>query len=186
VEGRPLEESDLVERAQRGDVDAYERLVERYADMALRTAWLIAGSQSDAEDAAQEAFFKAYRAMARFRPGSEFRPWLLKIVGNEARNLRRGAGRQERLRLRAGEDLRARDAAPSPQPQVEAAEEREQLLRAVNRLRDDDRLVIACRYFLELSTEETARVIGSPVGTVKSRLSRALDRLKSALGEGDA
>ena len=87
------------------------------------------------------------------------------------------------MRIRVGDDLRARDAAPSPEPQAEAAEERERLLRAVNQLRDDDRLVIACRYFLELTTEETARVIGSPAGTVKSRLSRALDRLKVVLGD---
>jgi RNA polymerase sigma-70 factor, ECF subfamily len=183
VEGRPLDDSNLVDRAQRGDVNAYEQLVERYANVALRTAWVIAGSQADAEDAAQEAFFKAYRALGRFRPGGEFRPWLLQIVANEARNLRRRAGRQERMRIRVGDDLRTRDAAPSPEPQAEAAEERERLLRAVNQLRDDDRQVIACRYFLELTTEETARVIGSPPGTVKSRLSRALDRLKVVLGD---
>ena len=183
MEGRPLDESNLVDRAQRGDVNAYEQLVERYANVALRTAWVVAGSQADAEDAAQEAFFKAYRALGRFRPGSEFRPWLLQIVANEARNLRRRAGRQERMRIRVGDDLRARDAAPSPEPQAEAAEERERLLRAVNQLRHDDRLVIACRYFLELTTEETAQVIGSPAGTVKSRLSRALDRLKVVLGD---
>jgi len=181
VEGRPLDDSILIDRAQRGEVNAYEQLVERYANVAVRTAWVIVGSQADAEDAAQEAFFKAYRALRGFRPGSEFRPWLLQIVANEAKNQRRRAGRQDRLRVRIQDDLRAGGAAPSPQAQAEAAEEREQLLRAVNRLRDDDRLVIACRYFLELTTQETARVIGSPVGTVKSRLSRALDRLKAAI-----
>ena len=182
MEGRPLDDRKLIDRARQGDVNAYEQLVERYANVAVRTAYVIAGSQADAEDASQEAFFKAYRALRRFRPGSEFRPWLLQIVANEARNQRRRAGRQERLAIRVHDDLRGGGAAPSPHAQAEAAEERESLLRAVNGLRDEDREVIACRYFLDLSTEETARVIGSPVGTVKSRLSRALDRLKVVLG----
>src|SRR5918911_463633 len=70
------------------------------------------------------------------------------------------------------------DVAPSPESAVVALEDRAQLLGAINRLREEDRLVIACRYFLDLSTEETAAAIGCPTGTVKSRLSRALDRLK--------
>ena len=186
MEGRPLDDTTLIDQARRGEVNAYEQLVERYGNVALRTAYVIVGSQADAEDAAQEAFFKAYRALRTFRPGSAFRPWLLQIVANEARNQRRRSGRRERLEVRVRDDLRTGGAAPSPQAQAEAAEERAQLLRAVNSLRDEDRLVVACRYFLDLSTEETARVIGSPSGTVKSRLSRALDRLKLALGPHDA
>lgn len=186
MEGRPLDDDTLIDQAQRGDVNAYEQLVERYANVAVRTAYVIAGSQGDAEDAAQEAFFKAYRALRSFRPGSQFRPWLLQIVANEAKNQRRRSGREQRLQIRATDDLRMGGAAPSPESQAEASEERARLLRAVNRLRDEDRLVVGCRYFLELSTQETARVLACPPGTVKSRLSRALDRLKEHLGERDA
>src|SRR4029077_10773432 len=89
VVSRPPEDSELVERARRGDEDAYEELVRAYQGIAFRTAYVIAGSASDAEEAAQEAFVKAYRALGRFRPGSPFRPWLLQIVANEARNRRR-------------------------------------------------------------------------------------------------
>ena len=88
VEGRPLEEAELIERARRGEVVAYEELVLRYQDVAIRTAYLIA-PDSDAEDAAQEAFVKAWSALPRFRAGSPFRPWLLRIVANEASNRRR-------------------------------------------------------------------------------------------------
>src|SRR5206468_4379378 len=104
----------LVSRAKRGDDDAYEQLVTVYQGIAFRTAYLIAGDAADAEEAAQDAFVKAYRALWRFRPGAPFRPWLLQIVANEARNRRRSAGRREALRLRAGADVSG-DAAPSPE-----------------------------------------------------------------------
>src|SRR5918996_4662674 len=93
VEGRPLDESDLVERARRGDVDAYEELVRNYQRVAQRVAYVVTRDEAEAQDAAQEAFVKAYYALDRFRAGGNFRPWLLKIVTNEARNRRRSAGR---------------------------------------------------------------------------------------------
>jgi RNA polymerase sigma factor (sigma-70 family) len=177
VEGRPLEDAELIERARKGEVMAYEELVRRYQDVAVRTAHIIS-PDGDAEDAAQEAFVKAYAALARFRIDAPFRPWLLRIVANEARNRRRSAGRRAGLVLRAAEDRRPDDAAPSPESAVLAGETREMLLAAVNALRDEDREVIGARYFLELSEIETAEALGIPRGTVKSRLSRALGRLR--------
>jgi RNA polymerase sigma-70 factor (ECF subfamily) len=79
--------------------------------------------------------------------------------------------------------MRVGDAAPSPERALEAQEERRALLHAVNELREEDRLVISCRYFLELSSEETAQTLGWPEGTVKSRLNRALGRLRERMGE---
>lgn len=189
MEGRPLDgvehrrESELVERARRGDADAYRSLVEEHQTIAFRTAYLITGSLPDAEEAAQDAFLKAYRSLARFRPGAPFRPWLLAIVGNEARNRRRSAVRRTALAVRAGEELSSGDAAPSPEAAVLDAEGRERLLAAVNELRDEERLVVACRYFLDLSEAETAAALGVRPGTIKSRLSRALERLRAELGE---
>jgi RNA polymerase sigma factor (sigma-70 family) len=185
VEGRPLDENELIERARGGDVAAYEELVRGYQDIAFRTAFLLSGGASEAEDAAQEAFTKAWYALGRFRAGAPFRPWLLQIVANEARNRRRGAGRRAALALRASEDRRPVDAAPSPEAAVLANEQRRTLLDAVSRLRDEDRQVIHCRYFLELSEAETAAALGWPRGTVKSRLSRALHRLRDQLGTRD-
>ena len=184
VEGRPLEDAELIERAQRGEVMPYEELVRRYQDVAVRTAHVIS-PDGDAEDAAQEAFVKAYAALGRFRAGSPFRPWLLRIVANEARNRRRSAGRRANLVLRAAEDRRPDDAAPSPESAVLASERRATLLAALNALRDDDREVISARYFLELSESETAEALGIPRGTVKSRLSRALERLRTQLGSAE-
>jgi RNA polymerase sigma-70 factor (ECF subfamily) len=182
VEGRPLEDEEprLVAAAVAGDAGAYESLVRRYSDVAFRTAYLITGSAADAEEAAQEAFFKAHRALSRFRAGAPFRPWILRIVANEARNRRRSEARRTTMALRLIERGGSGDAAPSPEAEAEAAEERRSLLRALNELRDEDRQVIACRFFLDLSVEETADVLACAEGTVKSRLSRALGRLKEA------
>jgi RNA polymerase sigma factor (sigma-70 family) len=186
VVSRPPDESELVERARRGDERAYEELVRQHQGIAFRTAYLVAGNAADAEDAAQEGFVKAYRALGRFRRGAPFRPWLLQIVANEARNRRRSAGRRAGLVLRAAGENPSGDAAPSPEGTVLAGEERERLLVAVNSLREEDRLVIACRYFLDLSEEETAATLDVRRGTVKSRTSRALARLREQLGESDA
>jgi RNA polymerase sigma-70 factor (ECF subfamily) len=180
VEGRPLEDAELIERARRGELMAYEELVRRYQDVAVRTAHLIA-PDGDAEDAAQEGFVKAWSALAGFRAGSPFRPWLLRIVANEARNRRRSAGRRSGLALRVAEDRPSGDAAPSPESAVLAHERRAALLAAFGELRAEDRDVVAARYFLDLSEAETAVALGLPRGTVKSRLSRALARLRGVL-----
>ena len=149
---------------------------------------MVAGDAADAEEAAQEAFVKAYRALDRFRGEAPFRPWLLAIVANEARNRRRAAGRQAALAARAEErDRPSGDAAPSPEEAVLGTEERERLLAAVNTMGESDRMVIAYRFFLDLSERETAEALGIPPGTVKSRLSRALRRLRERLAvEGGA
>jgi RNA polymerase sigma factor (sigma-70 family) len=181
VEDRSPDEAETVERARRGDAAAYADLVQRYTEMAFRTAYLVTGSAADAEDAAQDAFVKAYRALPRFRPGGSFRAWLLRIVGNEARNRRRSAGRRAALELRVAERLRVVGAAPSPEAAALAAEERRALLGALNRMAEEDRQVISCRYLLQLSVEETAAALDLPEGTVKSRLSRALSRLRELM-----
>ena len=183
MEGRPEEEQDLVARAQRGDGGAFEEIVHRYQQIVFRTAYLITGSEADAEDAAQDGFVKAYRAIGRFRVGADLRPWLVRIVANEARNRRRSAGRRQRLEFRLSEGFRPGDAAPSPEAEAVAGDERRRLLAMVNAMGDEDRQVIAARYFLQLSGEETAAAFGIAEGTVKSRLSRALARLKEVVTE---
>jgi RNA polymerase sigma factor (sigma-70 family) len=178
-----LDESDLVERAKRGDVSAYEQIVERYQEPVFRAAYLVTRSAADAQEAAQDAFVKAYAALGRFRSGSPLRPWLMKIAVNESRNRLRAAGRREALALRAAAERQAEGADPSPEAALLTAERRRALLAAVEGLREEDRLVISCRFFLDLSERETAEVLGWRHGTVKSRLSRALDRLREEVGE---
>ena len=176
---QPPGEETLVERARRGDLAAFEALVLAYQSLAFRTAFVIAGDAADAEEAAQDAFVKAHRALGRFRRGEPFRPWLLTIVANEARNRRRGRGRRAALALRAAAEPGA--AGGDPEEAALGSERRQRLLTAVEGLRDDDRDVLACRYFLELSEEETAAALGIARGTVKSRTHRALSRLQEEL-----
>lgn len=148
----------------------------QHQQVAFRAAYLVTGSAAEAEDAAQDAFVKAWQALPRFREGAPFRPWLLSIVTNEARNRRRHAGRQAALALRAVE--------PPPAGVDEATatrDEEQRVVAAVAAMSEDDRLVIGYRYFLDLSEEETAEALDIPRGTVKSRLSRALGRLREQL-----
>src|SRR2546428_14081836 len=94
MEGRPADDPDLITRAQRGDKAAYEEIVQRYQQIAFRTAYVVTGSAADAEDAAQEGFMKAFRALDRFRAGAALRPWLLRIVANEPRTRVRSSARR--------------------------------------------------------------------------------------------
>lgn len=177
---READEDRLVERAKRGDVEAFSEIVIRYQALAQRTAFVITRDAEAAEDAAQEAFVKAYRALDRFRPGAPLRPWLLRIVANEAINRARSDSRHRPFDLSLAE-TRAADGAASPEALALAAERRAALVRVLNEMRDDDRLVIAYRYFFDLSELEMADVLGIARGTVKSRLSRAMTRLREHL-----
>ena len=181
MEGRPLDDTALVERAKNGDVNAYETLVQHYQELAFRVAYQVTGDAADAEDAAQEAFVNAYYALGRFRPGAPFRPWLLRIVANEARNRRMAAHRRTALAQRAQVAQTSGEAAPSPEAAAEADEFRATLVASLRRLRDDDRLILAYRLFFDLSEAEMAEALKCPKGTVKSRLSRALGRLRAVL-----
>ena len=183
------DDEELVRRAKVGDLDAFEVLVARYQARAVRLAWTLAAG--DAEDAVQEAFVKAYRSLDRFREGASFRPWLFTIVANEARNRRRSAGRRERLALRAEAleptaDGGEATGGPSPEAEALAGERRRRLASAIETLSDRDREVIACRWFAELSEAEMAVVLSCRPGTVKSRVSRALERLRAALPAEEA
>jgi len=180
VEGRPLDETELIGRAKRGDTHAYEELVYAHQGIAFRTAYVIAGNAADAEEAAQDGFVKAWRALGRFREGAPFRPWLLQIVANEARNRRRSAGRRAHLALRAATEESSGGAAPSPEASLLSEETRETLLAVVNELPEDQRTVIALRFFVGLSEQEVADALKLPVGTVKSRSARALERLRES------
>ena len=172
----------IIARVRAGDREAYAELVRRHAPVALRTAALL-GAGPDAEDVVQEAFVKAYSQLDRFREGAPFRPWFLRIVTNESRNLHRGAGRRrERERVTWAHTERLL-ASAEPLDSALSSERRRELVTALRTLPERDRQVVVCRYLLDLSEGESATVLGWPRGTVKSRLSRALTRLHDLLEE---
>jgi RNA polymerase sigma factor (sigma-70 family) len=167
-----------VARVLGGDLAAYGHLVRRHAPMAKRMA-VLWGAADEADDVVQEAFVRAYNALPRFRAGEEFRPWLLTIVRNLTHNSRRARGRRT-----------AREAAASVSwPVADVADEaldavrRDRLLHSVAELPEQLREVVVCRYLLELSERETAATLGLRAGTVKSRLHRALARLRTEVGD---
>ena len=176
-----MSDAELIARTKRGDRKAYETLVRQYDRLAFRTAYLLTGNAGDAEDAAQSAFMKAYLNLARFRADAPFRPWLLKIVANEARNARRASLRHRLHQVdeNVAGDLPALD--PGADLQLMARERSAWLAKHINALGESDRAVIHCRYTLELTENEMADVLGCARGTVKSRLSRALGRLRARL-----
>ncbi|CAN5554598.1 sigma-70 family RNA polymerase sigma factor [soil metagenome] len=191
----------MIALAKRGEVPAYEALVLRYQTIAFRTAYLITGDAGEAEDATQTAFIKAWKAIDRFELGPEprrfgrrsrhqpsaepsepsFRPWLLTIVANEARNRVRSDTRHPTIELSDAIDHPLANDTESPEAVVESNERRAELIHALEQLSEPDRTVVSMRYFLDLSEQEMASALGIPPGTVKSRLSRALQRTRSHL-----
>jgi RNA polymerase sigma-70 factor (ECF subfamily) len=174
-----VNESDLIINARWGEEAAWEALVRQHQEPAFRLAYLMLGDAADAEDVAQEAFVRAFQSLDRFDTDRRFRPWLLSITANLARNRRRSIGRY----LAAVRRL----VRASPDPVTPAATrdarrwEAEILWQALRRLSSTDQEVIYLRFFLELSVEETAEALGIPPGTVKSRLHRALARLRGVI-----
>jgi RNA polymerase sigma-70 factor (ECF subfamily) len=180
-EGGALDDGEAVARAQAGDLDAYGHLVARYTAAAHRAAVLL-GAGDEADDVVQEAFVRAYQKLRWCRDGTAFRPWLLAIVTNQTRNLHRSRRRREALTLSAAAlDEPAAIGPDEPAAAAVAADRRAHLVAALAALDDRDRDVLVCRYLLDLSEAETADALGWPLGTVKSRASRALHRMRGHL-----
>lgn len=163
---------------QRGDAEAWDELVQAHQQAVFRLAWLMLGDADEAEDAAQETFINAYKARGRYDPSLPLRPWLLRICANVARNRRRSMARYFAALRRA--------LLHEPEP-ISIAErgmqniDAQALWQAVRRLKHDDQVVIYLRYFLDMPEAEMAGALSVAQGTVKSRLHRALARLREVV-----
>jgi RNA polymerase sigma-70 factor (ECF subfamily) len=143
-------------------------------------ATVVLGGANGADDVVQDASVLAWRFRASFVVDREFRPWYLRIVANAAKNARRAWGRRARLELRLAAMAGSQDD-DQPESAAVSDAERRLVVTALNRLRRDDRLVIALRFFEQMSEAEMAEVLACPAGTVKSRLARAMVRLRQQL-----
>ena len=173
-----MDESALVQNAANGDAAAWESLVGVHQDAVFRLAYLLLGDPDDAMDVAQESFLRAWRHLHSFDASRPLRPWLLSISANLARNRRRSAGRYFAALLRAFRD----------EPVSERIEEQSvrnfqarELWKAVQKLNVLDQQIVYLRYFLDLPVAETAEILKVAEGTVKSRLSRALEKLRDII-----
>ncbi len=180
------ETAALVRRARAGDLSAFNLLVLQHQNAAYSLAVRFLGAQQAAEDVTQEAFLRAYRSIGRFQ-GDRFRAWLLSIVANAARDELRRQRRRPQYSLDAARDHPERpsidpaDPGPSPESGALRGELRGQIEAALRELPDDWRMVVILVDVHGLSYEEVAQATGVPVGTVKSRLSRARARLRDRL-----
>jgi RNA polymerase sigma-70 factor, ECF subfamily len=173
-----LDESTLVRSAANGDAAAWESLMVTHQKAVFRLAYLLLGDPDDAEDIAQDSFLHAWKAIAGFDPTRPLRPWLLSITANLARNRRRSAGRYFAALMRAFRDEPASEGIEEQNVQNFQANE---LWKAVQKLNVLDQQIVYLRYFLELPVADTAQILQVAEGTVKSRLSRALEKLRSVI-----
>lgn len=173
-----MDESTLISRSKNGDTAAWEPLVRKHQQPVFRFAYLLLGDPDDAEDVAQETFLRAWKYLKRFDTTRPLRPWLLSITSNLASNWRRSAGRYFSALTRAFRDEPVPDSIEEKSTQRMQADE---LWEAVQSLKTADQQVVYLRYFLDLSVAETAEVLQIAEGTVKSRLSRALKKLRKII-----
>jgi len=184
------DEASLIERSQRGDLDAFNALVLAYQGQVYSVCLRMLGSPPPAEDAAQETFIAAFRAVPRFRRG-RFRAWLLRIAANACYDeLRRRRSRpQVPLQAPAGDEGPTTEPASADEPLEERAERRELsrcLQRGLATLPADQRLAVILRDVQGLAYEEVAEATGASPGTVKSRISRGRAALRDfLLGQGE-
>ena len=181
------DEHVLVAAAKRGDVHAFEELVNRYEAKIFRLTMNITRNREDAEDAMQDAFLKSYAHLKDFQEDSRFYTWLVRIAANEAlMRLRKRRPNQFSFDepVEGEEDLMPRelqDWGPSPEQRFAQTEMHEILSEVIDKLEPDFRVVFVLRDVEELSTEETAKVLGISVPAVKSRLLRARLKLRQRL-----
>ena len=173
-----MDESTLIQRAVRGDALAWEPLMLAHQQAVFRFAYLLLGDADDAEDIAQETFLRGWRALRTFDSTRPLRPWLLTIAANLATNRRRSMGRYLAALVRAFRDEPKSLTTEEKNLQHTDADE---LWRAVKHLEERDQQIIYLRFFLNLSVSETAEALNIAEGTVKSRLSRALEKLRSVI-----
>ena len=176
-----MEVSDevLVERARAGGKEAFGLLVDRHSRMVYNLAFRISGSHEQAEDIAQEAFLRAYRALAKFEGKSQFSTWLYRIVSNVALNkLERDPS--ERV---ATDRIDPASHHEGPAQTVVRRERQEQVRRAVLSLPSNYRLVITLHHLQGFSYDEVAETLELPLGTVKTYIFRAKQILKQSLAQ---
>lgn len=174
-----MEEAELIRRARQGDGAAWEVLVLAHQEGAFRLAYLFLGDASQAEDVAQEAFIRAFRFLGRFDTNRQFRPWLLSITANLAKNQRRSVSHYLAALGRLVRESPGAEAGL--ESGIQNRLDSQALWQAVRRLDPNDQQVIYLRYFLDLSVSETSETLGVAEGTVKSRLHRALSRLRTII-----
>ncbi len=176
-------DAELVSHSQDGDLAAFNMIVERYQRQLFNVSARILGNAASAEDATQEAFISAYRAIGRFRGGS-LRAWLIRIVSNASYDMIRSSRRRREESLDESMEspgFREPTGGESPEQRALQGELGAEIQRAILTLPEDQRAVLVMIDVQGLSYEEAATAARASMGTVKSRLSRARARVRDQL-----
>ena len=181
-----MDEQTLVQRAAEGDSAAFETLVERYQQQVYNLALRMVSSHADAQDLAQEAFIRAWRALPSFHRTAQFSTWLYRLTSNICIDFLRAQKRRKVVSLTMLQDDEDKqwelpDGDPLPEQRMIDREEREALSRAFQALDPDYRQVLTLRIVNGCSYQEIGEILNLPEGTVKSRLSRARDQLRKKM-----
>jgi len=184
----PAEKGDhaAIERARRGDRDAYRVLVERHSRAVFRLAWRMTGNEPDAEDMVQETFLKAWKQIGKFDGRASFATWLYRICANCSLDHIRAAKRKQDL-LPAGDDEAADPfaqlaaATPSPERLALSSEITARLLPALNELSEMERVAFVMRHYEGVGIEEISVALGVQPGAAKHSVFRAVQKLRRAL-----
>lgn len=177
-------EEALIEQARQGNQEAFRQLWDAHHGVAMAAAMRLCHEPGLAEDITQGAFLLAWRGLPRFRAGLPFRPWLMRIMYRHALDVMERQRVYTRLYAPIAQEAPVSQshlenlASPRERDPQETVAEREELRQALAQLKPNLRRVIALRYGADLAEAEIAQVLGWPVGTVKSRLNRARERLR--------
>ena len=160
-------EADLIEAARRGDGSAFAELLRPHYQSAFRVAYGLLHDSTEAEDAVQEAAFKAWRRLGNLREGSSLRPWFLAIVANQCR----GTSQSKWWSVAKGGIVEGEEKSVDVAAAVD-------LRRALLRLSRDERLIVVLRYYLDMPFEEIATTLGITPKAARNRVERAVHRLR--------
>lgn len=181
-------DEDLVERAQKGDMDAFDQLVRRYEAKIYSVSYRFMGNHADAGDLAQDTFIRMYQSLPNFRGDSSFSTWLYRVAANACRDelrkrQRRRSVSMDELMAASPTKVPAAAAQDSPEETAQRHETQRQVQGCLDELSPDHRLILVLREIQDLSYEEIAGILDCSLGTVKSRISRARNALKEKMKE---
>lgn len=183
-----MEEKQLIQQAAAGDAAAFEALVLRYQTQVYSLAYRMVGNEADAQDLAQEAFVRAWRALDSFQFSSQFSTWLYRLTSNICIDFLRSQKKRKHISLTVLQDDEQQqwdmpDHRPLPEEQMIVAQEREALAKAIAALDPEYRQVLILRIVNDCSYQQISQIMGIREGTVKSRLSRAREQLRKKLAQ---
>ncbi len=180
------EEKKLINECKKGNREAFDKLVLQYQDMVVNFAYSMLSNREDAYDAAQEIFIKVYKNITTFEEKSAFTTWLFRISSNVCKDiLRKRQIRSNSVSLDSGdfddEGFEIEDSRYTPEAAIEQSEKQQLVRKALSEIKTEYREIIVYCDLEERSYEEASKILGCPIGTIKSRLSRARIALKNKL-----